>query len=543
MLEPLRVMQALDDLWNSAYAFLMSKAMDSAEDFLNESHKFRLGALPTEQSHPLTKNLSDWAKHDLPRAIQTLCKVDRMALQELLNRRLQLCELQSVMSQVLSNGGRLFFVGCGATGRLSLSIEFFWRERFGQTPLKDRVISLMAGGDVALVHALEGFEDHADYGARHLESLGFSSRDILIASTEGGETPFVIGAAQRATEISQYPTVFAYCNPTAILKSKIERSRHILENPKILAVELFVGSMAITGSTRMQASTALMLALSSALFAAADEKSTTESAVRLIEELVEHLNQHADFRFLAPLIEAESEVYKNEGQMIYATDRFGLTVFTDTTERSPTFSLPAFDNFKFPKMPHASCHVELLGTQTEKDGWSHLLGRNPRSLNWPEVHKRTSEEYLLGFDFSEGSSDKRQALTGQVPQRFAIVDGGAQGIQFRFRNQTAYLHGFSHGPDWRHHVLLKMALNIQSTLVMGRLGRYEGNFMTWVYPTNGKLVDRAARYTLLLLERRGVHGVSYEEVVRAQFAEKATLKPNESIVLKTADRLAKLKAH
>ena len=52
-------------------------------------------------------------------------------------------------------------------------------------------------------------------------------------------------------------------------------------------------------------------------------------------------------------------------------------------------------------------------------------------------------------------------------------------------------------PSWHpleRQTLLKMLLNQHSTLVMGRLGRYESNIMTWVSPNNGKLVDRAARY-------------------------------------------------
>src|SRR6185437_7676438 len=61
-----------------------------------------------------------------------------------------------------------------------------------------------------------------------------------------------------------------------------------------------------------------------------------------------------------------------------------------------------------------------------------------------------------------------------------------------------------------HHLTLKMLLNIHSTLVMGRLGRYESNVMTWVLPTNGKLVDRAARYSILLLEKKGVRNVDYD---------------------------------
>jgi hypothetical protein len=60
--------------------------------------------------------------------------------------------------------------------------------------------------------------------------------------------------------------------------------------------------------------------------------------------------------------------------------------------------------------------------------------------------------------------------------------------------------------------------------------------MTWVYPSNGKLVDRAARYTQILLQRQGL-AFSYDEIVRAQFAAKAELTPKDSIIHKSIEKL------
>ena len=61
--------------------------------------------------------------------------------------------------------------------------------------------------------------------------------------------------------------------------------------------------------------------------------------------------------------------------------------------------------------------------------------------------------------------------------------------------------------------------------------------MTWLYPSNGKLVDRAARYTQILLEQRGYREFDYDSIVRAQFACKADLSPEQSIVHRTVARL------
>lgn len=52
----------------------------------------------------------------------------------------------------------------------------------------------MAGGDVALIKSVEDFEDHPEFAAQQMRDLGYTADDLLIASTEGGETPWVIGA-------------------------------------------------------------------------------------------------------------------------------------------------------------------------------------------------------------------------------------------------------------------------------------------------------------------------------------------------------------
>jgi N-acetylmuramic acid 6-phosphate etherase len=90
-----------------------------------------------------------------------------------------------------------YFCGCGATGRLSLTIETLWRQVHRGEKIENRVFSFMAGGDVALIRSIENFEDFPDYGARQLLEAGFKDGDLLIGTTEGGETPFVIGAVEK----------------------------------------------------------------------------------------------------------------------------------------------------------------------------------------------------------------------------------------------------------------------------------------------------------------------------------------------------------
>src|SRR5690606_13393941 len=77
-----------------------------------------------------------------------------------------------------------------------------------------------------------------------------------------------------------------------------------------------------------------------------------------------------------------------------------------------------------------------------------------------------------------------------------------------------------------NHLMVKMLLNAHSTLIMGLMGRYEGNVMTWVRPSNNKLIDRAARYVLQILKQQQ-KVASYEDVVLKIFEEIEQLNENE----------------
>ncbi len=82
-----------------------------------------------------------------------------------------------------------------------------------------------------------------------------------------------------------------------------------------------------------------------------------------------------------------------------------------------------------------------------------------------------------------------------------------------------------------------MLLNIHSTLVMGKLGRFESNLMTYVKPSNFKLIDRSIRYVRLLARHRNIEPPGYQEVARRLFEVSETMGPEDPIVLKVLERL------
>ena len=137
---------------------------------------------------------------------------------------------------------------------------------------------------------------------------------------------------------------------------------------------------------------------------------------------------------------------------------------------------------------------------------------------------------VLGFDIS---SHGLKARSSEIPTVNFIVSYDQGKIQFRCLEETLE---FNWGHDQLfNHLMVKMLLNAHSTLVMGLLDRYEGNVMTWVRPSNNKLVDRAARYILQLLSKKG-RTASYEEVVLKIFEETEGITENEPIVIKVLNR-------
>lgn len=513
-----------------------------AQQFLQESSLFRLGDLPTEQCHPKTKALSTLANaismDDICSTIRLLKSIDLAAIKVLSTKASLFDEMQSDMTETLAHGGRIFICGCGATGRLALSLETLWKQVVasanGQDPTS--VIGLMAGGDVALIKAVEGFEDFPDYGARHLSELGFTKNDLLISSTEGGETPYVIGATENAVKISTRKPYFVYCNPDDVLCNKVERSRRVIQNGAIKKISLPIGPMSLSGSTRLQACTVMMLGIGLSLFSIKnnEEKNSVKKGISSFIRLLEETN----FDFLAPFILNEASLYQKRQRILYTTNDYGITVLTDTTERSPTFSLTAFENVQDDPQNPALCYLSLCHAKTAEEAWNMLLGHPPRALEWKEGHGMTGKSRLLGFDFSHSAEIKR--LSTKQYQKFSIMREKSSSdetlITFALQNEHHSI-SLKETPILFEHLLLKIILNIHSLLVMGRLHRYESNVMTWVKPSNKKLIDRSIRYVLQILQSKNINSFSYDDVAYQLFAEISALKDNESVVLKTCESL------
>ena len=551
----------------------MPDAKEKAKKFLSEEGAFRLGQLPTESSHPKTRSLSETARDDLAAGIRLLQSVDEdipPAMEKVLQQEV-FRELIEAFFNALNAGKRIYFTGCGATGRLSILLEAAWRrfqqelkekhpDIYAKNPLmEDRVISVMAGGDFALIKSVEGFEDFPDFGRYQLKQAGVEAGDVVVAITEGGETPFVIGTAWEGLDAAAQ-VFFVYNNPTDILRKYVQRSRRVIEEPRIRKLDLATGPMAITGSTRMQATTAELLIVGGALETAlvqflqqtlpkdqlaklALSIGPTEDYHKQFVRLLKQLSAPSAVDTMARLTQFEENIYRRGGLITYIADSAMLDVLTDTTERSPTFMLPPFRKHDDSRSAKSWAFVKDAMLPA-RQAWQSMLQREPRGLEWgeavyrqlnappilqarpPRLDNAEIYKFRIGNESDSSRTDAADSAmvviaVGEQADKLSRISLETFGDEYkktsaivigRLRTipETDELFEFRCDlPDsplqlWRH-LAVKLVLNTVSTATMVRMGRVIGNAMVWVSPSNKKLIDRGCRLISQMT------GCSYEE--------------------------------
>ena len=546
----------------------MSDAIKKAEEFLTRDGAFRLGDLLTEAFHPKTRTLSQTAAVDLPAAIRLLQSVDDEippAMEKVLHED-SFGRLVDAFGEALSAGKKIYFTGCGATGRLSILLEAAWRRccreirrvspEMGE--LEDRVFSVMAGGDFALIKSVEGYEDFPDFGRHQLRRMGVGPDDVVVAITEGGETPFVIGTAWEGLDAGA-KVFFVYNNPTELLCRHVKRSREVIEEPRITKLDLTTGPMAITGSTRMQATTAELFIVGSALEIALvrflRQKLSPSDAKRLrlrerrpdeyhrrLCELLAQLSSDEVVETLAAATAFEEGIYRRQGLVTYAADAFLLDVLTDTTERSPTFMLPAFRKQGDNLSPRSWAFVKDPFRPT-KDAWRELLQREPHGLEWgrdvyermnapanlkaqpPRLDNAEIHKFMIGNEPDPSRTDAADSalVVVGVGNEKHLIHTALERFGSQYKKTAAIIIGpadATGAPDetfrfgctladsplqlW-HHLAVKLVLNTLSTATMVCMDRVIGNAMVWLSPSNKKLIDRGSR---LIAQQTGC---SYEQ--------------------------------
>jgi N-acetylmuramic acid 6-phosphate etherase len=578
-----------------------------AEHFLTCETQFHLGIMPTEQPHPKTRGLAETLQRDCAAGVRMLQEVDQDVL-EMARRVLvggEFHSLVTALTDTIAAGHRVCFSGCGATGRLSIMLEamwhWFWRDLARRQPavaplaaeIADRVSSIMTGGDYALIRSVEGFEDYASFGRRQVIDAGLEAGDTLVAISEGGETSSVIGTILEANDRG-VRTFFVFNNPAEILSAHIERSREVIQSPLVTVLDLATGPMAVCGSTRMQATTAELLVVGTALEQAltrllptllppdalasfTQEWLAPVDAVRQFETLLDDLAQPAAVAAMVDWINLEHGLYAAGGRITYFAAQCLLDIFTDTTERAPTFMLPPFRKSDDLISPPSWAFVKDPLRSTP-EAWLNVLGRTPRCLNWdsavytslggpanviaspPSLTCDDLMKFLIGSEADPSRAEVSPNAAMQVLLSSELHSPNAAAWQDAFdrsaaafeRREAVVIGGNAAPADALHvpcrltstplglwdRLAVKLVLNTVSSCTMGKLGRLVSNWMANVECSNKKLIDRGTRLVAEL------SGLDYEtaclELHRTIAEQKANLRPGQpriSPVAQTVERL------
>jgi N-acetylmuramic acid 6-phosphate etherase len=201
-------------------------------------------SLPTEAINPATLAIDKQSAADI---VDEMLHEDHKMLAAVQREKDRIAVGVDIITQSLRKGGRVIFVGAGTSGRLGVLESAEMPPTFGTGP--ELVLAIMAGGKGAVLRAKEGVEDDYEEGARAINRLRPTRKDVVIGVSASGMTQFVRGALTRARRAGS-KIVFVTCDPHTELQTFVD-----------LTIAPAVGPEVIAGSTRLKAGTATKLVL------------------------------------------------------------------------------------------------------------------------------------------------------------------------------------------------------------------------------------------------------------------------------------------
>ncbi|MFH2095850.1 MAG: N-acetylmuramic acid 6-phosphate etherase [Bacteroidota bacterium] len=186
-------------------------------------------------------------KMNIPDILRNINAEDKKVAIAVEKSLLQIQALIEIALKKMRNGGRLFYIGSGTSGRLGIVDASECPPTFGVS--RELVIGLIAGGDKAIRNAVEKAEDDFDQGWNDLQKHKVSKKDFVIGISSSGTTPYVVGAVQHCN-FNMIETGCITSNPGSPLAFEAK-----------YPIEVIVGPEFVTGSTRMKSGTAQKLVL------------------------------------------------------------------------------------------------------------------------------------------------------------------------------------------------------------------------------------------------------------------------------------------
>ena len=206
--------------------------------------ELNLTGMTTEKRNPRTMQLDTMSELEI---VTTMNEEDARVPLAIAKKLPQIAQAAHWAAEAFEQGGRLFYMGAGTSGRLGVLDAAECPPTFGVAP--GMVVGLIAGGEQAFLKAVEGAEDDRALGQSDLEAYGLNAKDVVIGIAASGRTPYVLGGLAYARSVGCRTAAIA-CNTG----SEIGRAAD-------LAIEVEVGPEVLTGSTRLKSGTAQKLIL------------------------------------------------------------------------------------------------------------------------------------------------------------------------------------------------------------------------------------------------------------------------------------------
>ena len=203
-----------------------------------------ISKITTEHRNENTKNIDIVSTCEILRLINEEDKLVPLAVEKSID---QIALVVNKVTETFINGGRLFYLGAGTSGRLCVLDASECPPTFGVS--NEQVIGIIAGGDKALRDAIEGAEDSKEEAIKDLKAYNLSAKDFVIGIAASGRTPYPIGAIEYANSLG--------CNTGCITTSYDSEIASVTKYP----IEAITGAEPLTGSTRMKSGTAQKLIL------------------------------------------------------------------------------------------------------------------------------------------------------------------------------------------------------------------------------------------------------------------------------------------
>jgi N-acetylmuramic acid 6-phosphate etherase len=203
-----------------------------------------LSTLITEQRNLNSMNVDSLSALEIVQLMNEEDKQVPLAIEKCLP---QIAQAVERIVAAFQQGGRLVYIGAGTSGRLGVLDASECPPTFGVSP--EMVKGIIAGGERALRHPIEGAEDSKKQAVVDLQTIQFSSKDVLVGIAASGRTPYVIGALEYAKSLGSV-TVSIASNPNSAMANIVD-----------IAIDTVVGPEVLTGSSRLKSGTAQKLVL------------------------------------------------------------------------------------------------------------------------------------------------------------------------------------------------------------------------------------------------------------------------------------------